>query len=420
MCAVPSVRVAFAIVAVLAAASPFVQAQSPSSRPGQAVGPPRDGIATSQAPPDLGDAVVRGRVVDDAGAPIAGAAVRVSGWQPSLAVLTDAQGRFELRDVPGMSGSLMASRQGYVGRGGQPQGVARISPRTSDLIEGVEIVLVRTGVIVGRVLGTDGEPLVGARVQAVRLRRFRGQRRLATDGARADTTDDRGAYRLHGLAPGDCYVSVIPPHAWHLGEIKSPGGPAQGPRAVFHPGVVDVANARLVTVVPTAETTADVTVPIVELYSVRGVVIDRQGKPVAGAQVSLQPRDPTVAEASVTSHRTDGTVGEFTLVRVPAGSYAIVARVFPDGRVGGPFTQPPPMGQAEVDVGGDVEGLVIRITDGATVRGRVRFVPAAPEDLSSVRVQASGLDPWMPASADDLLDDEASFELRGLKAVRVP
>lgn len=409
------VRVALTSVAVLLAVAAAVTAQPTPATPTQVVVPPRDLAGPGQQPANLGNAVVRGRVVDDTGTPIAGATVRPGGWQPSGGVLTDAQGCFELRDVPGMSLTLFATRTGYVGRGGQRDGHLRIRPRTSDLIEGAEIVLFRTGVIAGRVVGTDGEPLVDARIQALKLRRVGGERRLVSEWAGADTTDDRGAYRLHGLGPGDYYVSVTPRPAWPPVAGRRPGPPEHGPRAVLHPGAVDLATARPVTVAANSEATADITVPIVELHAVRGVVVDRQGHAVAGASISLRPRDASaLQDTSVPSDRS-GSSGEFTLTRVPAGSYTVVARAFPEGRPGGTVTQPPPMGKAEIDVSGDVEGLAIRTTDGATVRGRVRFVPAAPEDPSSVRVQASGLDPAVAGWADDTLDGEASFELRGLR-----
>ena len=53
-----------------------------------------------------------------------------------------------------------------------------------------------------------GDPLAGTRVQVLRSRMIRGQRRLQRRWARGDLTDDTGEFRVYGLPPGDCYVTA--------------------------------------------------------------------------------------------------------------------------------------------------------------------------------------------------------------------
>ena len=53
-----------------------------------------------------------------------------------------------------------------------------------------------------------GDPVAGARVQAMRYQMVQGARRLSPVGANAQS-DDTGAFRLYGLMPGDYYVSAI-------------------------------------------------------------------------------------------------------------------------------------------------------------------------------------------------------------------
>lgn len=401
-------------VAASAAAQQIVPPTAP--KPGQVVPPPRDVRTRDAMPSNLGTAVVRGRVVDDTGAPIAGASVRLGMMASPAAVTTDAQGRFEIRDVPGMTGMpLLASRTGYVGRNGQREGQRAIHPRTEDLIEGVEIVLVRAGVIVGRVFGADGDPMVRAQVQAIRLGRSFGRQTVSTNGF-PDFTDDRGAFRLYGLAPGEYYVSVRPPASWQPPTAAPPSGATQGPPTVLHPGVTDLASARTVTVTSAAETTADASVPIVDLYSVSGVVLDPQGRKLEQATVSLRPGDRAAPEIPLfSSFGTSVRGGGFEIPRVPAGRYTLVARAqVPGGRWTSDQPQPP-MAEIDVEVGASLEGLVVRLTDGATVRGRVRFIPTAPEDLSNVRVQTTAIDPTQFAVRTGTLADDGTFELTGLR-----
>src|SRR5206468_5450232 len=70
----------------------------------------------------------------------------------------------------------------------------------------IDLRVVRGGVITGRVLDEDGEPLARAVVTVQRYQYVRGERQLSPAGG--DQTDDRGQYRVFGLPPGDYYVSA--------------------------------------------------------------------------------------------------------------------------------------------------------------------------------------------------------------------
>ena len=70
------------------------------------------------------------------------------------------------------------------------------------------ITMIRGGVITGRVTTANGEPLVGAQVSATMTRDAQGNSFRRSSGGRSRTTDDRGIYRLYGLAPGTYVVSV--------------------------------------------------------------------------------------------------------------------------------------------------------------------------------------------------------------------
>jgi Carboxypeptidase regulatory-like domain len=79
--------------------------------------------------------------------------------------------------------------------------------------DNVTITMIKGGVITGRVTNATGEPLIGARVNAVMTRGAEGNmaRRAA---ARPRFTDDRGFYRIYGLPPGTYVVftrNAFPP-----------------------------------------------------------------------------------------------------------------------------------------------------------------------------------------------------------------
>src|SRR5690606_656206 len=106
-----------------------------------------------------------------------------------------------------------------------------------------DFALLRGGVITGRILDEYGEPLANVRVSAMRSEMTPAGRRMS-GGARAATTDDTGAFRLFGLAPGAYYVSAM---------LQAPDG-LSAPNGfvtyapTYFPGTTDAAAAMRVVV----------------------------------------------------------------------------------------------------------------------------------------------------------------------------
>ena len=75
-------------------------------------------------------------------------------------------------------------------------------------IDNLRIGLQRGGVITGQIRDDAGQPLVHARVSALRLRSFNGQPRAVF--VATEMTNDLGRYRLFGLPNGAYFVSATP------------------------------------------------------------------------------------------------------------------------------------------------------------------------------------------------------------------
>jgi hypothetical protein len=175
--------------------------------------PPGSGQPSAQTP----SGAISGVVVDDTtGAPIADAivflaAARIaSGVQPRQ--FTDARGRFIFTGLPPAPNyALSASKPGYLTGGysdfGMPAGLSGlIALDDGEWVSSARIVLTRTGAISGAVTDEAGEPVVGVYVRLYARIPIQGRPQLAS-GSIA-TTDDRGAYRFGGLAPGRYLVAV--------------------------------------------------------------------------------------------------------------------------------------------------------------------------------------------------------------------
>ncbi len=172
--------------------------------------------------------LIVGRVVDAASnAPIPGVIVTLAGATlgSSIRVLTDSQGRFLYRNVPGGSFTLRATIGANIEGGGfswssfgppvgpylnggygqrRPGGLLQsIELAADEQIGDVVIKLWQGGSIDGRVFDEAGEPMVDVVVAAPRL---------SADGLLQNgptvRTDDRGAYHFGTLVPGD-YVVIV-------------------------------------------------------------------------------------------------------------------------------------------------------------------------------------------------------------------
>ena len=218
--------------AVLATILTVVSAQQPA--PGMPP-PPTPGMPQRTPPravrpgedPLKGTATLRGYVVAaDTGSPLRRALVRAfsaDGRGTGMA-LTDAQGRFEIKELIAGRYNMNVTKAGYVimsyGQRRPEQQGTMLDILDGQLVEKIAFSLPRGGVLTGSIVDEFGEPVAGAQVSANRFRYVNGARRLTPSGN--GSSDDRGIYRIYGLAPGEYYVSAA---------VRAPqamGGPTGG------------------------------------------------------------------------------------------------------------------------------------------------------------------------------------------------
>jgi len=112
----------------------------------------------------------------------------------TYAAMTDPQGKYSITAMEPGNYLQSALRVGFV------SSAAEVTPRNVQLKLGagdkrteVNLKLIPTGTITGRVLDPDGEPLEDMEVSAILKPRI-----ITT------TTDEKGVFRIVGLAPGKC------------------------------------------------------------------------------------------------------------------------------------------------------------------------------------------------------------------------
>jgi len=401
-------------------------------RPGGAVPPGRQGGAaqpgrqggqlpagraaqpTRDRPQSTGTAAIRGRVfAADNGTPLRRAEVQaMTGGNRPRGALTDSEGYFEFRDLPAGSWTLRASKSGFVAQQfGQRSPFAPAEPVV--LTDGQQFIanfgLARGGVITGRVYDDFGDPVANARVAAMRVQSTPTGRRLVPSGTSVPT-DDIGAYRVYGLAPGTYYVGVTMTAAAGNGTLTTSDGPITY-GTVYFPGTVDITTAERITITAGQEQPGtNVAVRPVRAVSVSGVVIGSSGSPIQ-AIVNLQTQ--IFNDGPGAGGRNAGTAadGTFTLTNVSPGTYTIDVT----GRVSSRDV-PPEVASVPIVIGTeDLIGLTIATTRGAVVSGTIATDNGTHLESGSIRVTAppmrSGRGVFTPRAQATA---SGTFDLEGL------
>lgn len=383
--------------------------------------PPRAGRPGDD--PQKGTAILRGYVIAaDSGVPVRRAVVRAMSQdgRGGGMTTTDADGRFEIKELLGGKYSLSVSKAGFVStqygqRRADQQGTT-LEILDGQLVDKIGFSLPRGGVITGRVLDEFGEPIAGAQMTALRSRYFQGSRRLMPSGNA--TTDDIGGFRLFGLAPGDYYVSgALRDYTMNMPGTATATG-MEGYAPTYYPGTPNAAEAQRVTVKVGAETTnVTFSLAATKLARITGRVVSSTGEPVVQAVVMVNQIDRQAFGMGMGfgggATRSDGS---FQLTGISSGSYNLIAR---------PRTGMDPnaeFGEARVTVAGeDVDGVLIVTGRGALARGIVRTddnsAPSFRPELVSIFAQP--IEPEVMFSAGNAkVSPDWTFEMTGLSGRR--
>jgi hypothetical protein len=110
------------------------------------------------------------------------------GGEPRM-TSTNADGRFEIKDLPRGRYNVTVNRSGYLRLTyGQRRPFEQGKPlqlADKSVVDGVDFLLPRMSVITGRIVDETGEAISGVRVMAMRSMYFEGKRRLVPVGGAA-------------------------------------------------------------------------------------------------------------------------------------------------------------------------------------------------------------------------------------------
>lgn len=353
-------------------------------------------------------ATIRGHVyAADSSQPLRKAQVRLSGTQTreNRLATTDADGKYEFKDLPAGRYNLNASKGSYVSVSwGQLQPNEPGKPLDildGQTVERVDFVLPRGSLITGRIVDEFGEPLSNVTVAAVRSQIVNGQRRMVPTG-RTGGTNDLGEFRIYGLTPGQYYVQAT----WRRpGPMNDPNTPDRLSYPVtYFPGTTELSSAQRFTIA-IGQSVTDLAMALspIKTALVTGMVVDAEGKPLGAMMLNVMQSDGNSFTSNFgTSIRGDGS---FSFVLQP-GNYTL--RTMANG------TSRRDVGALVLTVGTeDITDLRIVVAPPPTISGRIVVDPAQAQSLPpGMMVTAVPATPMpMPGNSPARIADDFSFEL---------
>jgi hypothetical protein len=326
--------------------------------------------------------VVRGVVRHkESGAAVAGAEVTVmgEGWQAMASLwvgtpgaTSGSDGSYEVQGVPPGKYRLHALAEGLSPAAGT-QGVEVEVPAEGGVVE-KDLFLSDAGRVAGRVLDLAGEPVAAARVR-LELRQGRGQGQGMPGAGRmaetlirgvrpsADLTDADGRFDLGRVVAGARFVVVAESDAY-VGAESEPFEVAAGERR-------------------------EVDLTLVPGGTLRGRVVDENGRWLRGARVRLGPLpEDMTGETAVSGWRADRALLPETWTTAEDGSF--LATNLPSGRL---LLKVEAEGYVthykrslSIQPGEVRESFVVPLSKGETIEGVVRGADGRPLEGATVGV----------------------------------
>jgi uncharacterized protein (DUF2141 family) len=385
-----------------------VRAQAPSAAP--------------KNPEEVSTGSISGKVVNENGQPLAGATVFIRGartFNTGRSTTSDLEGNFRVNGLDPSLYTIVAIVPAYT-----------IDPTDAPayyrLGDSARVQLIRGGVITGTVTNALGEPVMGVGVRVTRIRDAKGQtKKIVPFGNNQQATDDRGIYRIYGLAPGTYLVSA--------------GGDGGGfNNFEFNPFDLDIPtyapsstrdNAAEVVVRAGEESTADIRYRGEPGYTISGSVKTASGN---GATISITSvGSGTLVASAFQAPRVSG----FAFNGLADGEYKLVAQEF--STVQGPTI--PQLSMSDVKritiKGANVTGIELIPKPLASISGRIslertkapecqgKHAPLFAETLVQTQRHEKDAEDDDPVYArvvvsSATVDDNGAFVLRNLRPSR--
>lgn len=331
--------------------------------------------------------------------------------ESQFTAVSDAAGKFELKNVPAGSYTIRSRREGFFGTSANADSPDAASvPVTvgSRQTATVTISMLPGATISGQVVDSSGRPQINTDVQAYVVTYTNGYPALRTVVTKA--TDDRGMYRLYYFTAGEYLVAAVPRQS----AATDPS--AEKPVITFYPGTADVATATPVKIRNGEQLERiDLTMRSAVPSSLSGTIISTIPPPTAPAAAANAPTvtaslmlllsDPNTPDNTgvtansgvriIANATLNPSSGQFKVSGILPGSYDLYARLTEPNTDGGSGFA---FGHVSVDVRGqDISNLELKVHPSVRVTGTVRMNgQSAKPSTVRVSLQADGSSTKIP------------------------
>lgn len=286
----------------------------------------------------------------------------------SNSTLAGISGEFEFTGLSEGQYNLAAQKPGFIPYFGQPNPQSSMVKLISS-VTGVQVKLSPLGVIEGKVVDQDGEPVRTVSVSVLQVGIIDGVRTTSIN--RTVVTNDLGLFRVWNLNPGKYYVKAMGKSGGtftYVGDNANRYDSAEGFAPVYSGGARDLDSATAVVITAGTQARADCTVTLEPAFKIRGAL--ENFSPYETVKFEILQGDEDFSASRVALN---GTTGKFEIQDVTNGSYTLRATQGQKAR-----------GETTLSVkGANVEGVSLALFPPISVNGVVRLLGPAPEPQKS-------------------------------------
>lgn len=307
---------------------------------------------------DSTQGVIEGRVVQSkTGEPIKKALVVIQRRQDEgIGAVSDAEGRFRFERLESGPYTISVDLSGFFIDPQSERQVIDVIPRSSG--SEVTLKMLRAGAISGRVTDVDGDPVIGANIQA-----------SAVIGKAKNVfgalTDDRGEYRIYNIPPGKYRIAASWQARPQSRQVKMQG-PKGGSWAVtWYPAALDRKLAQTLELADASDVHGiDIQLQRATGVTIRGTVVAGAGAPPGAISfVTLSPI-PSAGAAPGHDQLIQNPGGAFEIGDILPGTYVLSATA--------PLGQKPYSASRIIQIGNtDIDGVQLLLGPPQTLTGVV-------------------------------------------------
>ena len=343
--------------------------------------------------------------------------------QPAARAKSEVGGRYQLTGLPAGQYQIVAispalvSAEGSGNSGSFYRGGKSVVLASGEDADEVDLRLVQGSVITGRVTDADGKPVIEERINLQMVDQAGNANNpgaIAMWNYQMSLTDDRGIYRIYGLAAGRYRVSVGSTEGGFMISGKRTYYPV-----TFHGNTSDAARATIVELQEGTEATnIDIRVGrAASTFVASGRIVDAEnGQPIPGIRFMYGPVRPNQPFYGGFVGLPTNARGEFRLEGLEPGRYGVsISASFESSAH---YSDPLFFEIADTDV----TNLEVKATRGQTLSGVVVFegnrAKELQQHLGTLRVGAnvnSPSNPAGPTSSSAAIAADGSFQLTGVR-----